>query len=569
MSVENKNFENTLLLMNGTVVNVFTEELEKTNVLIKGGKIIGVGAYTKDDACECVDVGGKFICPGFIDGHMHIESTMLLPKEFARVALVHGTTLIVADPHEIANVCGSDGINFMIESSKNLPLKIYFMLPSCVPATKFDESGAELTASGLHDFYSNKKVLGLAEVMDFTGVVEKDKTIMAKIRDALEQNKNIDGHAPLLTDKDLDKYIASGITTDHECSNVQEAIEKIKKGLWVMIREGSAARNLEALLPLFNEPYCQRCLLVTDDRNPSDLLKDGHIDNIIRKAGKKGINPIKAIKMATLQAAECFGLKYTGAVAPGYNADLLVLNDLETLDIEDVYTDGKKVVSKKKILDFEKPAVESSLLQKVRNTVHLAELKDSDFYVEPKEGETGIIQIVKGELITNEIKASLNFDSDNGISVENDILKLCVIERHKNTGHIGKGFINGIGLKHGAIASTVSHDSHNLIVIGTNDADMAFAANKLRECGGGSIYVKDLNVVECLPLPVAGLMSELCAEKVALQTKKLHEAVHKDGVSAEIEPFMNMAFVSLAVIPSLRMTTLGLVDVCAQTLLDC
>ncbi len=569
MSVENKNFENTLLLMNGTVVNVFTEELEKTNVLIKGGKIIGVGAYTKDDACECVDVGGKFICPGFIDGHMHIESTMLLPKEFARVALVHGTTLIVADPHEIANVCGSDGINFMIESSKNLPLKIYFMLPSCVPATKFDESGAELTASGLHDFYSNKKVLGLAEVMDFTGVVEKDKTIMAKIRDALEQNKNIDGHAPLLTDKDLDKYIASGITTDHECSNVQEAIEKIKKGLWVMIREGSAARNLEALLPLFNEPYCQRCLLVTDDRNPSDLLKDGHIDNIIRKAGKKGINPIKAIKMATLQAAECFGLKYTGAVAPGYNADLLVLNDLETLDIEDVYTDGKKVVSKKKILDFEKPAVESSLLQKVRNTIHLAELKDSDFYVEPKEGKTGIIQIVKGELITNEIKASLNFDSDNGISVENDILKLCVIERHKNTGHIGKGFINGIGLKHGAIASTVSHDSHNLIVIGTNDADMAFAANKLRECGGGSIYVKDLNVVECLPLPVAGLMSELCAEKVALQTKKLHEAVHKDGVSAEIEPFMNMAFVSLAVIPSLRMTTLGLVDVCAQTLLDC
>ena len=564
-----ENNENTLLLMNGTVVNVFTEELEKTNVLIKGGKIIGVGAYTKDDACECVDVSGKFICPGFIDSHMHIESTMLLPEEFARVALVHGTTLIVADPHEIANVCGSDGINFMIESSKNLPLKIYFMLPSCVPATKFDESGASLTASDLRDFYSNKKVLGLAEVMDFTGVVKNDKTIMDKISDALLQNKNIDGHAPLLTDKDLDKYIACGITTDHECSNVQEAIEKIKKGLWVMIREGSAARNLEALLPLFNEPYCQRCLLVTDDRNPSDLLKAGHIDIIIRKACQKGINPVKAIKMATKQAAECFGLKYTGAVAPGYNADLLILNDLENLDIEDVYTDGKKVVSKKKVLDFKTPVVESSLLQKVRNTVHLAQLKADDFYVEPSEGETRIIQIVKGELITNEIKAKLNFNSNNGISVENDILKLCVIERHKGTGHIGKGFINGIGLKHGAIASTVSHDSHNLIVIGTNDEDMAFAANKLRECGGGSIYVKDLNVVECLPLPVAGLMSELCAEKVALQTEKLHEAVHKDGVSAEIEPFMNMAFVSLAVIPALRMTTLGLVDVCAQTLLDC
>lgn len=557
-----ENNENTFLLMNGTVVNVFTEELEKTNVLIKGSKIIGVGPYAENDADECVDVSGKFICPGFIDGHMHIESTMLLPSEFARVALVHGTTLIVADPHEIANVCGTDGINFMIESSEALPLKIYFMLPSCVPATKFDESGASLNAGDLHRFYSDKKVLGLAEVMDFTGVVKNDKTIMDKIRDALLQNKNIDGHAPLLKGRDLDKYIASGITTDHECSNVQEAIEKIKKGLWVMIREGSAARNLEALLPLFNEPYCQRCLLVTDDRNPSDLLKSGHIDNIIRKACQKGVNPIKAIKMATKQAAECFGLKYTGAVSPGYHADLLILNDLESVEIEDVYTDGKKVVSKKKVLDFKKPDVESSLLQKVHDTVHLAQLKPGDFYIEEYKGETRIIQIVKGELITNGIKTKLNFNSSNGIDVNRDILKLCVIERYKGTGHIGKGFINGIGLKHGAIASTVSHDSHNLIVIGTNDDDMAFAANCLRKCGGGSIYVKDSKIVECLPLPVAGLMSELCAEKVALQTEKLHEEVHKDGVSAEIEPFMNMAFVSLAVIPSLRMTTLGLVDVC-------
>lgn len=559
--------EKSLLLMNANVVNVFSEEIEKTNVLIKGKKIVGVGDYTKDDADECLDLSGKFICPGFIDGHMHIESTMLLPKEFTRVALPHGTTAIVADPHEIANVCGKDGINFMLQSSEGLALKIYFMLPSCVPATRFDESGATLNAQDLHPFYSNPRVLGLAEVMDFTSVICDDKNMISKIDDALCLKKNIDGHAPLLKGKKLDKYIASGIETDHECSNMEEAFEKLKKGQWIMIREGTAARNLEALLPLFKDPYSQRCFLVTDDRHPSDLLKEGHIDNIIRKAVKKGVDPVKAIKMATLQTAQCFGLKYTGAIAPGYGADILILNDLSSVEIEDVYTDGKKVVSKKEVLDFKKPPVNPELIKKVHDTVHLKELDEKDFFIEPKKDESVIIQIVKGELITNKIKARLNFDVNNGIDTGRDILKLCVIERHKGSGHIGKGFINGISLKHGAIASTVSHDSHNLIVIGTNDSDMAFAANTLRKNGGGNIYVRDKKIVQIMPLPVAGLMTELSAEEIAEQNKKLRDAVHSDGVSKEIEPFMNMAFVSLAVIPSIKMTTLGLVDVNSQALL--
>ncbi|MBQ4144995.1 MAG: adenine deaminase, partial [Clostridia bacterium] len=318
------------LLYGGTVVNVFTGELEKANVLIENEKIIGVGDYNTNEADIIEDVTGKFICPGFIDGHIHIESTMLTPYELSRMCMCHGTTSIVADPHEIANVCGVDGIKYMMEASNGLPLNVYFMIPSCVPATSFDESGAILEAEDIKELYNYPQVLGLAEMMNYPGVIYDNASVYAKINDALNSGKVIDGHAPCLSGKDLDKYISAGIGSDHECLNADEAIEKIRKGQWVMIREGTAARNLLDLLPLFEAPYSHRCVLVTDDRHPTDLMRDGHIDNIIRLAAENGKSVITAIKMATIQAAECFGIPFVGAVAPGYRADLVVLNNLNT-----------------------------------------------------------------------------------------------------------------------------------------------------------------------------------------------------------------------------------------------
>lgn len=551
------------LLYGGIVVNVFTGELEKANVLIENGKIIGVGEYTEADADITEDINGKFVCPGFIDGHIHIESTMLTPYELSRVCLRHGTTAIVADPHEIANVCGTDGIKYMMEASEGLPLNVYFMLPSCVPATGFDESGAVLNAEDIKELYGFPRVLGLAEMMNYPGVIYNNEAVYAKINDAQKLGKVIDGHAPCLSGKDLDKYISAGIKTDHECLSVDEAIEKIRKGQYVMIREGTAARNLLDLLPLFDAPYSHRCILVTDDRHPADLMRDGHIDNIIRLAVKSGKSVITAIQMATIQAATCFGIPYVGAVAPGYRADLLVLDSLETVDIDDVYSFGEKVVSHKETMEFKKPEVSSSLSETVNNSFHVKELSASDFYIEEKSKKCRVIEVIPGQLITNEKICEINWDKNNGIDISRDILKLAVIERHKNTGHIGLGFICGTGLEKGAIASSVSHDSHNIIVIGTNDEDMKIAANKIRKCGG-NVVVSGGKVISEMPLPVAGLMTELSAEEIAHQNEMVRASVSELGSTKEIEPFMNMAFVSLSVIPSIKMTTQGLVDVNKQ-----
>ena len=551
------------LLYGGTVVNVFTGELEKANVLIENEKIIGVGDYNTNEADIIEDVTGKFICPGFIDGHIHIESTMLTPYELSRMCMCHGTTSIVADPHEIANVCGVDGIKYMMEASNGLPLNVYFMIPSCVPATSFDESGAILEAEDIKELYNYPQVLGLAEMMNYPGVVYDNASVYAKINDALNSGKVIDGHAPCLSGKDLDKYISAGIGSDHECLNADEAIEKIRKGQWVMIREGTAARNLLDLLPLFEAPYSHRCVLVTDDRHPTDLMRDGHIDNIIRLAAENGKSVITAIKMATIQAAECFGIPFVGAVAPGYRADLVVLNNLNTVDIDDVYSAGEKVVSQKETKKFKQPYVNPALSQKVTNSFHLNELKQSDFYIEEKSKKCRVIEVVPGQLITNEKICEINWEENNGIDLGRDILKLAVIERHKNTGHIGLGYIKGIGLKEGAIASSVSHDSHNIIVIGANDEDMTIAANHIRKSGGNIVVSKGKIIAE-MPLPVAGLMTDLSGKEIAELNEKVRTSVYELGVKEEIEPFMNMAFVSLSVIPSVKMTTQGLVDVNKQ-----
>lgn len=557
----------TTLLKNGTLVNVFTGFLEKTNILIENDKIIGVGDYYTDaDVVE--DVTGKYITPGFIDGHIHIESTTLNPSELAKVTLPHGTTSLVADPHEIANVAGVNGIKYILEASEGIPLSVYVMLPSCVPAAPMEESGAVLTARDLSPLYQHPRVLGLAEMMNYVGVLYGDEDIKNKIADARKNRRTVDGHAPLLSGEALDKYIAAGIQTDHECSNYDEAVEKIRKGQWVMVREGTVTKNLSGLIELFERPYSDRCLLVTDDRHPADLIAEGHIDNIIRLAVKKGKSAVTAVQMATLHAAQCFGLAYKGAIAPGYTADILVLNDLDTVDVCDVYTSGKKIVENKKVLEINAPAVSEELTASVLDSLHIDALKPSDFYIQPKESRCRVIKTVKNQVLTDEWITDIDFCKANGVDTERDILKLAVIERHKNTGHRGIGFISGIGLKEGAIASTVSHDSHNLIVIGANDEDMALAANHLIEIGGGYVAVKNGKVLADMPLPIAGLMSFESAEKSAEINEKLRKTVYTLGVPTDIAPLMTMSFVSLSVIPSIKMTTEGLVDVNSQKLLS-
>lgn len=553
-----------LLLKNGTIVNVFTDSLERADVLIENEKIIGVGEYDESDADVVEDVSGKYISPAFIDGHIHIESTMLTPFELAKICLPCGTVSIFADPHEIANVCGVDGIKYMLQASEGLPMNVYLNLPSCVPATPFDESGAALGANELRELYAEERVVGLAEMMNYPAVINDDKGVLDMISDAHASGKAVDGHAPMLSGKALDKYISAGIQSDHECSKFTEALAKLARGQWIMIRQGTAARNLRALLPLFDEPYNRRCLLVTDDRHPADIASEGHIDNIIRRAIGFGAFPTVAIRMASLQAAQRFGLSYVGAIAPAYRADILVLDDLKSVSIRDVYSRGKRVVENGRVIEFDEPRVDAPLLDKVYNSFHLNELSASDFYIEPKSDSCRVIKVISGELVTDELRLDINWSENNGVDVDRDILKLAVIERHKNTGHKGLGFISGIGLKRGAIASSVSHDSHNLIVIGTNDEDMAIAANHIRSAGG-NVVVCDGEIIAQMPLPIGGLMTDEPAEKISRKNAEVRSAVYDLGVSEDIEPFMNMAFVSLPVIPSLKMTTKGLVDVNSWT----
>lgn len=558
-----------LLLKNGFVINVFTKEIERKDVLIEDDKIIGVDNYENEQVDLVKDITNKFVCPGFIDGHIHIESSLLTPYEFTKLSLPHGTTTLVADPHEIANVCGKEGIIYFLEASKDLPITMYFMLPSCVPSTPFCESGAILEAEHLKPLYEFDRILGLAEVMNYYGVINNNHKLVQKINDAKAKNKVINGHAPLLTGKDLDKYVSYGIKDDHECTSAEEGKERIRKGQIVMIREGTASKNLCSLLPLFDEPWSERCILVTDDINASHLMNYGHIDNSIKIAYNKGKNIINAIKMATIQAAEAYGLKELGAIAPGYIADILVLDNLENIDICDVYKQGKIVVDKKKVLPFEKPHINPKLNSKILNSFNVRKLEEHDLLVKEKGIKLcRLIEVIPRTLLTNELKYNINFDVDNGIDINNDILKIAVVERHNMTNHIGLGYVKGIGLKEGAIASSVSHDSHNLIIVGTNIKDMIKAGNEIIESGGGEVVVKNDEIVSVMPLPVAGLMTDKDANIISKQSKELKECVIHMGKIDEIDPFMNMAFLSLPVIPHLKLTTKGLVDVNNQKLVS-
>ncbi len=549
-----------LVLKNARIVNVFTNDIEPGDVAVKDGYIVGIGEY---EGKEEIDIGGKVICPGLIDGHIHIESSMISPSEFAKAVAPHGTAAVIADPHEIANVAGTDGIRFMIEASAGLPVDIFFMLPSCVPATPLDESGAELSAAELEPFYKEEQVSGLAELMNSYGTVRADEEIIRKIQGANSCGKRIDGHAPFLTGKDLNAYITSGVGSDHECSSFEEALEKLKRGQYIMIREGTAARNLEALLPLFDDKYCDRCMLVTDDKHGNDLIDNGHIDYIIRKAVKAGKNPLNAIKMATLNAATYFGLKNRGAIAPGYIADIIVLSDLDDFTVEKVFKNGRLTVDGGKLVrEIKAPAVDKKKYSRVYKSFNLREIKPSDFEIRDEGTRKRVIKVIPGQILTEELIVE---SSSKEAETDKDIIKLAVIERHKDSGHTGVGFVTGYGLKKGAIASSVAHDSHNLIVAGCSDSDMALAANTVRENGGGLAVVCDGEVLSSLPLPIGGLMCDMDAHEVEDILSVMKEQAKQLGVNEGIDPFMTLAFTALPVIPKLRLLTQGVVDVDTQS----
>ncbi len=548
-----------LVLKNARVVNVFTDETELCDVAVSEGIIVGLGSY--DGECE-IDIGGRYVCPGLIDGHIHMESSMVCPAEFEKAVLPHGTTAVITDPHEIANVAGTAGIDFMLEATKNLDLSVYFMLPSCVPDAALDESGAEIDAKQLAPYYTSPRVLGLAEMMNFHGTVDGDETVLRKLCQCTENGRIIDGHAPFLSGKKLCAYICAGVRSDHECSHIDEAMEKLRRGQYIMIRQGTAAKNLDALLPLFKQPYCQRCMLVTDDKHPGDLIHGGHIDYIIRRAVSLGASPFAAIKMGTLVPAEYFGLKNCGAVAPGYIADMIVVSDLESFQVDMVFKNGRLVAENGKMLETGRPFEVSEKYERVFNSFCTEEIRPEELIIDETGEWQRVIQLTPNELLTEERIVPLRRQpgTAEGVDVENDIVKLAIFERHRHTGHRGIGFLGGYGLKCGAVASSIAHDSHNLVIAGTNDRDMALAGNTVIKNRGGLAFVVDGELVGELPLPVAGLMSLGSVYEVDAQLQRLKNELEQRGIDRSIDAFMTLAFVSLPVIPKLRLSTHGVVD---------
>ncbi len=541
-----------LVIKNATILNVFSEQFEKTDIAIKGGVIVGLGSYEGE---EEVDASDKYVVPSFIDGHVHLESSIISPMQFAKAVIPHGTTAVVSDPHEITNVLGKKGFTYMLNATKDLLLDVFLTVPSCVPATCFDEAGAEITEQDVKKMLSFPRVLGLAEMMNFSGVVNSNEQVLRKLIAASSNGGIIDGHAPLLSGRELNAYLTAGAKSDHECTNFGEALTKLKLGQWIMVREGTASKNLEALIPLFDKPYCDRCMLVTDDKHPRELVEEGEIDHIVRKAISLGVNTINAYKMASFNPARYFGFTDRGAIAPNYLADFIILEDINEVKIHSVYKRGKRV---DKIC--ERLTLDSVDLKGITDTVRIKNVTAESFALKKKEEK--VIGLVAGQILTTDEGCATKVD------IDKDICKLAVVERHKGSGRIGVAFVKGYGLKRGAIATSVAHDSHNIIVVGTNDQDMAFAVMRIKELKGGMVVVNEGKVLSELALPIAGIMCDLSATECAEKLKEVKNSAYLLGVNKEIDPFMTLSFSSLPVIPSLRLTTLGVVDVDKFTLLD-
>lgn len=542
-----------LLLKNARVINVFSGDINTTDIAVFNGRIAGFGAH---EARETLDLKGAYVAPGFIDAHVHIESAMTCVSAFARAVAVNGTTSVVADPHEIANVAGTSGINYMLRSAEDQPMDIYYALPSCVPATHMETSGAVLGADDLKPFFGHERILALAEVMNFPGVVYGEPDMMEKITAARTFKTTMDGHAPGLSGQQLHAYVSVGISSDHECTSADEALEKLEAGMFIMVREGTCAKNLDALFPVINEKTCHRMMWCTDDRHPHDLIDDGHIDAIIRKAVQKGLDPVTAIQMGTINPARYFGLKDAGAVAPGRKANLVVFSDINHIKAESVFHMGKPIARNGKMV-VDSPPVDTSHAPRVMNV----DLSMLDFSIPAKSNRIRVIEAIPDQVFTRQVVEDASIKDGFAVSdTEKDILKIAVIDRYSGKCGTGKGFVKGIGLKKGAIAASVAHDSHNIIVVGTRDREMKAAVREVVNMGGGFSVVSDDRPLALLPLPLAGLMSFESIADVRKSLDKIMDAAKNIG-SPLSDPFMTLGFIALAVIPELKITDKGLVDV--------
>lgn len=542
-----------LLIKNGRIVDVFSGQIEKRDVAIFDGRIVGFGDYP---AKKIVDLEGDFLCPGLIDGHVHVESSMVGISEFARAILPHGTTTVVIDPHEIANVFGVKGVYWMAESAKGVPLNLFVMIPSCVPASALETSGAELKAEDLDSLFQEPWAIGLAELMNFPGVIFRDPEVLGKIEKA--RGKRIDGHAPLLSGKGLYAYLVAGIRSDHECTTPREAKEKLKNGMWIMVREGSTARNLKDLLPLIHTKNSRRFFWVTDDRHPKELIEEGHIDSMVRQAIRLGLDPILAIQMATLNPAEYFRLDDLGAIAPGFRADLISFDHLGEFRIKKVFKDGVLIAENGRLVPNASKRVKRP---KIRKSIHIGKIDKTSFLLRSDQPWAKVIQLIPGQILTKKVMKKIILRE--GVAypnLEEDILKIAVVERHRATGNVGVGFVQGFGLKEGAIASSVAHDSHNIVVVGTDDEEMVRAVRMIQKMGGGLIVTGKGKVLASLPLPIGGLMAERSVHQVHRKLVTLHEKAREMGCKIS-DPFMALSFLSLPVIPELKITDKGLVDV--------
>lgn len=542
-----------LVLKNGRLVNVFSSEIYEADIAVDEGKIVALGRFRGEKE---VDLNKKLVCPGFIDSHLHVESSLVTIPEFTRAVVPLGTTTIVIDPHEIANVMGLDGIKYMLKTSKYQPISVYVMIPSCVPASHLETSGSELRALDLFPYVTQEWILGLGEMMNFPGVLGCDSDLVGKIK--LFEGKKIDGHAPGLSGADLCGYIAMGIESDHECTEVEEAREKLRLGMTIMLREGGTAKNLQALLPLVNPGNLNRFTFCTDDRSPSDLLREGHVNFMIKKAIRLGLDPVSAVKTATINSAQYFGLKDTGAIAPGYVADLTVIDDFDSFNIVQVYKSGVLVAENGKMVSAPPARDRKEIL---RGSINIHWLKESHFDILSAGRRCRLIELIPGQIITRGVVIEpAVIDGKVVADPKSDVLKLAVVERHLASGNVGLGLVRGFGLKKGALASSVAHDSHNIIVVGTNNADMLEAVVKIRKMQGGFTVVADGQLIGKLPLPIAGLMSDRSLEEVQAELEKINSVAHSLGVTIP-DPFMVLSFLALPVIPELKLTDRGLVDV--------
>lgn len=549
-----------LLLTNARIINTFTGEIEKGNVAIWGGKIAGIGDYHR--ARQSINLRGKYLAPGFINGHTHVESSMLTPAEYARAVVPRGTLAVVTDLHEIANVCGLTGMRYILDSSQALPLDLFLMAPSCIPATNMETAGAYLGPDEVRTILNWEGVIGLGEVMDFPGVLAGDKEILLKI--ALARSRTIDGHAPGLRGRNLQAYIAAGISSDHESTALEEAREKLQRGMYIMLREGSSEKNLEALLPLVNDSTYHRCFFVVDDRSPLDLWTDGDIDAVVRKAITLGLDPVRAVQMATINTANYFHLDGIGAIAPGYDANLIVIDDLPTVGIELAIYRGELVARDGKLL----PPVENANDSELRHSINIGSFEVDALKIYVEQWHYPIIEIVPGQIVTKKLMADARTDGALVVpDIERDILKAVVVERHKATGNIGRGLVKGFGLRGGALASSISHDSHNIIAVGVSDNDIFTAVKEIEKLGGGLVVTAGSKILTSLPLPIAGLLSDEPIGIVVDKLAKLQRSSEGLGCSLP-HPFAVLSFLALPVIPQLRLTDRGLVDVEAFRLLD-